>query len=125
VAARSKAWTVFVRSNTGIVGSNSTQGMDVCVYVYSVFVLSCVLVAALRRADHYSKESHRLCKKDYETEEQARVQQRTVKPLTNEYFYSINTPIYLIKSTVNSNSNNPFMNSFFILFFILSFLSYD
>jgi hypothetical protein len=31
VCGRSKAWTVFVRSNTGIVGSNSTWGMDVCV----------------------------------------------------------------------------------------------
>jgi hypothetical protein len=31
VAARSKAWTVFARSNTGIVGSNPSQGMDVCV----------------------------------------------------------------------------------------------
>jgi hypothetical protein len=29
------------------VGSNPTQCMDVCVCVYSVFVLSCVLVAAL------------------------------------------------------------------------------
>jgi hypothetical protein len=37
VAARSKAWTVFARSNAGIVGSNPTRGMDVC--VYSVFVL--------------------------------------------------------------------------------------
>jgi hypothetical protein len=37
--------------------------MDVCVYVYSVFVLSCVQVAALRRADPQSKESYRLCKK--------------------------------------------------------------
>jgi hypothetical protein len=37
VAARSNAWNVFARSNTGIVGSNPTQGMDVC--VYSVFVL--------------------------------------------------------------------------------------
>jgi hypothetical protein len=34
VAARSK---VFARSNTGIAGSNLTQGMDV--YVDSVFVL--------------------------------------------------------------------------------------
>jgi hypothetical protein len=42
VAARFKAWTVFARSNAGIVGSNPTQGMDVCVYIYSVFVLSCV-----------------------------------------------------------------------------------
>jgi hypothetical protein len=42
VAARSKAWTVFVRSKTGIVGSTSTQDMDVCVCVYSVFVLAFV-----------------------------------------------------------------------------------
>jgi hypothetical protein len=39
VAARAKARTVFVRSNTGILGSNLTQGMDVCVCVYSVLVL--------------------------------------------------------------------------------------
>jgi hypothetical protein len=32
----------------------------------------------LRRADHWSKESYRLCKKDYETEEEARAQQRAV-----------------------------------------------
>jgi formate hydrogenlyase subunit 3/multisubunit Na+/H+ antiporter MnhD subunit len=32
--------TVFDRSNTGVVGSNPTRGMDVC--VYSVFVLACV-----------------------------------------------------------------------------------
>jgi hypothetical protein len=32
----------FARSNTGIVGSNPTQGMDIYVCVYSVFVLSCV-----------------------------------------------------------------------------------
>jgi hypothetical protein len=31
VTARSKAWTVFVRSNAGIVGSNPTRGMDVFV----------------------------------------------------------------------------------------------
>jgi hypothetical protein len=42
VAARSKAWTVFSSSNIEIVGSNSSQGMDACVCVYSVFVLSCV-----------------------------------------------------------------------------------
>jgi hypothetical protein len=52
------------------VGSNTTQGMDVCVCVYSVFVLFCVLVAALRRADPPSKETYRLCKKDYGSEEE-------------------------------------------------------
>jgi hypothetical protein len=53
--------------------------------VYSVFVLSCVYVAALRRADHSFKESYSLCKNDYETEEEARAQQRVVEPLMNEW----------------------------------------
>jgi hypothetical protein len=57
VAARSKA-----RSNAGIVGSNPTKSMDIClVCVYCVFVLSCVQVEALRRADPPSKESYQLC----------------------------------------------------------------
>jgi hypothetical protein len=54
---------LFARSNVRIVGSNTTQGIDVCMCVYSVFVLPSVQVAALRRADHLSKESYRLCKK--------------------------------------------------------------
>jgi hypothetical protein len=37
VAARSKAWIAFACSNAGIVGSNPTRGMNVC--VYSLFVL--------------------------------------------------------------------------------------
>jgi hypothetical protein len=52
--------------------------MDICVCIYSVFVLSRVQVAALRRAVHSFKESYRLCKKDYETEEEARAQQMDV-----------------------------------------------
>jgi hypothetical protein len=57
-----------------MVDSNTIQGIDVYLCVYSMFVLSCVNVAALRRADHSFKESYRLCKKDYETEEEARAQ---------------------------------------------------
>jgi hypothetical protein len=40
----SRAQTVLARSDAGIVGSNPTRGMDVYVYVYvySMFVLSCV-----------------------------------------------------------------------------------
>ena len=38
VAARSKAW-VFGRSLTGIVGSNPTGGMDVCVVLYGTMEL--------------------------------------------------------------------------------------
>jgi hypothetical protein len=56
--------------------------MFVC--VYSVFVLPCVWVAALRQADHSSKESYHLRKKDYVTEEEARAQQRAVKAMMNE-----------------------------------------
>jgi hypothetical protein len=39
-----KAWTVLARLDAGIVGSSPTRGMDVYVYVYvySMFVLSCV-----------------------------------------------------------------------------------
>jgi hypothetical protein len=36
VAARSEALTVFARPNAGIVGSNPTEGIDIC--VHSVFV---------------------------------------------------------------------------------------
>jgi hypothetical protein len=36
--ALSKAWTVFSRSNAGIVVSNPTQGMDVCLRLFCVYV---------------------------------------------------------------------------------------
>jgi hypothetical protein len=36
VAPQSKAWTAFSRSNIGILGSNPTQGMDVCVRLFCV-----------------------------------------------------------------------------------------
>jgi hypothetical protein len=42
VAARSRTWTVFARSNAEIVGSNPIQGMDVCIVcIYSVCVVLC------------------------------------------------------------------------------------
>jgi hypothetical protein len=59
-AAQSKAWTVFACPNAGIMVSNSTRGMDV-VCVFSVFVMTCVQVAVLRRAYPPSKEYYRLC----------------------------------------------------------------
>jgi hypothetical protein len=56
MAERSKASTVFGRSNIGIAGSNPSSGMDVCP---RVSVLCCpVSVEALRRADPPSKESY-------------------------------------------------------------------
>jgi hypothetical protein len=41
-------------------------------------------MASLRQADHSSKESYSLYKKDYETEEEVRAQLRTVEPMTNK-----------------------------------------
>jgi hypothetical protein len=51
--------------------------MSVC--IYSVFVLSCVQVAALRWADPPSKESYRLYKEDHGTEKAAKVLQGVVE----------------------------------------------
>jgi hypothetical protein len=42
VAVLSKIWTVFVRSNTGIVGPNTTRGMDICVRLFCVCLVRCV-----------------------------------------------------------------------------------
>jgi hypothetical protein len=75
-----KAWTVFARWNAGVVGSNPIQGMKVCIVcVYSVFVLLCVQVEALRRADPPSKESYRLWIGS-ETEKAGKAKQTAVEP---------------------------------------------
>jgi hypothetical protein len=42
VVAQTKAWTVFACSNAGIMGSNSTLGIDVCVRLFCVCVVLCV-----------------------------------------------------------------------------------
>jgi hypothetical protein len=88
-----KTWTVFGRSNAGIVGSNTIHVMDICVCVDSVFVLSCVQVEALRRADHSSKVSCRLRNRDYETEEEVRAQQWAVEPLMNVWINNLIKPL--------------------------------
>jgi hypothetical protein len=41
VAARSRASNVFPRSNTGVLGSNPAQGMDVCLRSFCVCVALC------------------------------------------------------------------------------------
>jgi hypothetical protein len=58
MAARSKARSVFDLSGTGIVGSNTDRGIDMCP---RFSVLCCpVQVLALRRADPPSKESYQM-----------------------------------------------------------------
>jgi hypothetical protein len=42
LTTRSKAWTVFSSSNTGVVCSNPTGGMDVCMPLFCVCVILCV-----------------------------------------------------------------------------------
>jgi hypothetical protein len=42
VAAWSKALIIFAPSNAGIVGSNPTQDMDVCVRLFCGYVVLCV-----------------------------------------------------------------------------------
>jgi hypothetical protein len=79
VAERSKAWTVFARSNTGFVCSNPAWGMDVSVRLFCIHAVLCVHVAVLRRADPPSKESYRLCKRSRNWEA-AKVQQRAIEP---------------------------------------------
>jgi hypothetical protein len=44
VTARSKAWTVFSRSDSGFVGSNPSQVMDVSyVYAFILCVVPCLV----------------------------------------------------------------------------------
>jgi hypothetical protein len=78
VAARSKAWIVFVCWNTAIVGSNPTSDVDVCVRLFRV---SAVLCAGSGLATGWSRaRSPTDCVKDEETGKAAKVQQRTVQP---------------------------------------------
>jgi hypothetical protein len=42
VAVLSNAWTAFARSSTGVMGSNPTRSMDVCMRLFCVCVVLCV-----------------------------------------------------------------------------------
>jgi hypothetical protein len=78
VAAQSKAWTVFARSNTGIMGSNPTWGMDVCV---RLFCLCAVLCAGSAIVMGWSPVQGVLptVEKDQETEKAAKAQERAIE----------------------------------------------
>jgi hypothetical protein len=42
VTARSRTWTLFDSSNTGILGSNPIQGLNICVRLFWVCAVLCV-----------------------------------------------------------------------------------
>jgi hypothetical protein len=50
-SGRAKAWTIFACSNTGIVGSNPTRRMYVCVRLLCVCVVLCVWPRSRRAVD--------------------------------------------------------------------------
>jgi hypothetical protein len=75
---------VFAGSNTGIVGSNTTRGMDVCLRLFCVCVVLCVDMGLATGWIPRSRDSTVRVRKDYETEEEARAPQRAVEPRMNE-----------------------------------------
>jgi hypothetical protein len=70
----------FAPSISGVLGLNSTRGMDVFVRLF------CVYVEALRRADPQSR-CHTDSVQNYETEMRPRSSEGSVGPLTNELIF--------------------------------------
>jgi hypothetical protein len=61
VTAQSKAWIVFARSNIGVVGSNPTRGMDVCMRLFCVYSVVVCVGSGLATSWSPVQESYRLC----------------------------------------------------------------
>jgi hypothetical protein len=62
-SARSEVWTVFARLNTGVVGSNPTARMDVCVCLNCIYAVLCASSGLATCVDPPSKLFYWLCKK--------------------------------------------------------------
>jgi hypothetical protein len=84
VSARSKAWTLLAHWNAGIVCSNPTQSMNVCV-CFSVFLLFCVGSVLATAWSLVRRVILTVKKYYYETEAEARAQQKTEEPQMNEW----------------------------------------
>jgi hypothetical protein len=76
MVVRSKAWTVFARSDAGIVGRNPIRGFHVCV---GLFCVSWVQEVALRHADPRPRGPTD-CEDDQGTEKAASAHQRAEEP---------------------------------------------
>jgi hypothetical protein len=75
VYATSTSHTVCARSDAGIVGSNPTRGMDVCVRLFCVCVVLCVGSGLATGLSLVQGVLPSVYKNDYGTEEEARAQQ--------------------------------------------------
>jgi hypothetical protein len=93
MAARSKARTVFNRSNTGNVGSSSARGMNVCPH----FSMLCcpVKVVTLRRADPQSKESYPMSKNRFVSFRSQILNRKRPEGIMRIYFTLINLSSFI------------------------------
>jgi hypothetical protein len=115
VAAQSGTWSVFARSNAGIVGSNPTRVMDVYVRLFCVCAVLYV-GSGLATGWFSSKESCRLCI-GLRNWKSGHGQHRAVQPLTNgrtnewmnEWMNLLHDPVRLYRTSLpifsNSGSN--------------------
>jgi hypothetical protein len=104
VAARSKAWNVFARSNAWDrwFEFHSRYGY-LCISLFCVCIVMCVDSGRATGCSSPSRESYRLCKKkDYETE--ARAHHSAVEPLMNEWMNEMWPPFYISLKTARSTS---------------------
>jgi hypothetical protein len=116
VAARSKAWTVFARSIAGIMGSNPTQRHE-CLCTFSL-CLYC-FVCRQRPSDGLitRPRSANVCvRKDDETEEEARAQQRAVVPLMKEL---MDLWEWKVTSTLEWNKDSYKMRPVYVVLWVL------
>jgi hypothetical protein len=102
VTVRCKAWSVFARSNTGIVVSNPTWGMDVCVRLFCVCV---VLYAGSGLGTVWSPVQGVLpaVLKIKKTGKAANVQQRAVEPWIDSIIFVFlhAVTVYILSSVIH------------------------
>jgi hypothetical protein len=92
VAAWPKARNFFTRSDTGIVGSSPTLGMDVC--VFSVFVLSCESTDPISTRDIKTESESDLLYDWRFTFDQFVLATGPLRPTTNNFIFQLNTRGY-------------------------------
>jgi hypothetical protein len=105
VAARFEAWTVFVRSNIGMVGSIPTQGMDVCVRLFCVYVVLCVgsgLVTGWSPVQVALPNVYRIKK----LKKAAKVQRALEPQRENKILIQCDIPLQLIKRLEDNQSDS-------------------